>query len=273
MEATLNLLNTLLPMLYALAVVNYSIDFFRDDPFAKRMARPMLAGVVAVHALYLALRTVWFEHIPMASVYEVMTTIAFAVTVVYSYVEMRARTHKTGLFLVSFSFALQTISSAFIANTGAFPDILRSPLFGIHTGSAVLGYTAFTVSAIYGVLYLLLYHDLKASHFGIIYQRLPSLDILAKMSLRSTVLGAVFLTVTIAIGTLWASQHFSGFYDDPKFILTVVVWLVYVVGIVLHYAFGWSGRRMIYLSLLGFGMILFSALAARLWLPSFHGFV
>src|SRR5437867_8923017 len=108
-----------------------------------------------------------------------MTTVAFAVALVYFYVEFRAKTHKTGMFLLSFSFVFQTISSAFISNTGDFPDILRSPLFGIHTGAAVLGYTAFAVSAIYGVLFLLLYHDLKASRFGLIYQRLPSLEILA----------------------------------------------------------------------------------------------
>lgn len=273
MHATINLLNTLLPMLYAVAALNYAIDFFREDPFAKRVAGPLLAGVVGLHVLYMGLRTILYEHLPLASIFEVMTTVAFAVSVVYLYVEYRTRTHKTGMFLVSFSFVFQTISSAFISNTGDFPEILRSPLFGVHTGSAVLGYTAFAVSAIYGVLFLLLYHDLKASHFGIVYQRLPSLEILAKMSLRAAVLGVVSLTVTIAIGVLWAAQNFPGFYEDPKFIMTVAVWSVYAAGIALHYWLGWSGRRTIYFSLVGFGLILFSVVAARLWLPSFHGFV
>jgi len=273
MRATINLLNTLLPMLYAACALNYSIDFFREDPFARRVARPLLGTVVALHALYIALRTGLYEHIPLASIYEVMTTVAFAVAVVYFYVEYRSRTHKTGMFLISFSFIFQTISSAFISSTGEFPDVLRSPLFGVHTGSAVLGYTAFAVSAIYGVLFLLLYHDLKASRFGLVYQHLPPLEVLAKMSLRAAVLGVVFLAVTIGIGVLWASQRFPGFYDDPKFILTVVVWFVYATGIALHYGFGWGGRRTVYFSLVGFALVLLSAMAARLWLPSFHGFV
>ena len=153
MHATINLLNTLLPMLYAVAAINYSIDFFREDPFAKRIARPLLGTVVGLHVLYLALRTGLYEHIPLASIFEVMTTVAFAVSAVYLYVELRTKTHKTGMFLISFSFVFQTVSSAFISNKGDFPDILRSPLFAIHTGSAVLGYTAFAVSAIYGVLF------------------------------------------------------------------------------------------------------------------------
>lgn len=272
MHASLSLLNTLLPMLYGMAALAYLIDFFRDDPLARRAARPLLAAVIGLHAFYLALRTGLYEHVPLASIFEVMTTVAFAVAVVYSYVELRSRTHKTGMFLIAFSFVFQTLSSAFISIPGDFPPILRSPLFGIHTGSAVLGYTAFAVSAIYGVLYLLLYHELKASRFGLLYRRLPPLDSLAMMSFRATVLGVVFLTVTIVIGAVWAAQRFPGFYEDPKFILTAGVWVVYSVGIVLHYGFGWAGRRTVYFSLFGFALIVFSVMAARLWLPSFHGF-
>jgi ABC-type uncharacterized transport system permease subunit len=272
LHATISLLNTLLPMLYAIAALAYLVDFFRDDPLAEKAAWPLLVLVVALHATYLALRTSLYEHIPLASMFEVMTVVAFAVAVVYLYVEYRTKTHKTGMFLITFSFVFQTISSAFIKTTGDFPVILRSPLFGIHTGSAVIGYTAFAVSAIYGVLYLLLYHDLKASRFGVFYQRLPSLDILAKMSLRAAVFGVVFLTSTILFGAIWASQKFPNFYEDPKFIMTLVVWSIYVLGILLHYGRGWAGKRTVYFSLFGFALIVFSMIAARYWLPSFHGF-
>jgi ABC-type uncharacterized transport system permease subunit len=234
------------------------------------------AGVIEEDSLVaqnLALRTGLYEHVPLASIFELMTTVAFSVAVVYLYVELRTRTYKTGLFVVLFSFVFQTISSAFISNTGNFPAILRSPLFAVHTGAAVLGYTAFAVSAIYGVLYLLLYHDLKASRFGLVYQKLPPLEVLAKMSLRAAVLGVVFLTVTIAIGVLWASQQgVPDFYRDPQLIFTVCVWMVYAAGCALHYWFGWSGRRTIYFSLVGFSLIVLSVMAARLWLVSFHGF-
>ena len=272
MQATLSLLNTLLPMLYGMAAMVYTVDFFREDPLAMRVARPFLAGTVGLHAIYLALRTALYEHIPLASIYEVMTTVAFSVAVVYLYVEVRTKTHKTGLFLLAFSFVFQTLSSAFISNTGSFPAILRSPLFAVHTLSAVLGYTAFAVSAIYGLLYLLLYHDLKTSRFGLVYRRLPPLDVLAMMSLWAVVAGVVFLTVTIGCGAVWASQRFPGFWQDPKFIMTGVVWLVYSAGIGMHYGFGWTGRRTVWFSLFGFALIVLSVMVSRFWLPSFHGF-
>lgn len=273
MNATLQLLNTLLPMLYAVAALAYALDFFREDPFAGRAARPLLLTVVALHGIYLALRTVAFGHPPLASFFEVMTATAFAVSVVYLYVETRSRTHKTGMFLLSFSFAFQTVSSAFVPTGVAFPSILRSSLFGVHTAAAVLGYAAFAVSAVYGILFLALYHDLKASRFGIVYRRLPPLDLLARMSVRAAVFGVASLAVTIVLGVVWASREFPGFERDPKFILSVVVWLVYAAAVLLHYGSAWRPRRTICAFLLGFSLMLLSAAAVRLWLHSFHGFV
>ena len=58
MQATLSLINTLLPMLYGIAAIAYAVDFFREDPMVMRGARPILAGTVTLHALYLpALRS------------------------------------------------------------------------------------------------------------------------------------------------------------------------------------------------------------------------
>jgi len=272
MRPLIDLVNTLLPMLYAVATMNYSIDFFREDPFAKRMNRPLLGTVVGLHALYVVLRTLMYGHIPLASPAEVLTMVALAVALVYVVIELSMDNQKTGMFVLAFSFAIQTLASAFMRDTYEIPEVLRSPLFGVHTTSAVIGYTACAVSAIYGVLYLLLYHDLKSSRFGIVYQRLPSLDILARMSLRATVLGTIFLTVTIVIGALWASERFPGFTTDPKFVSTVAVWLVYATGIGFHYALNWGGRRTIYVSLAGFALMVASAIAVKYWLPTFHGF-
>jgi ABC-type uncharacterized transport system permease subunit len=271
-DAAIRLLNTLLPMLYALAVVAYAVDFFREDPFAARAARVLMEVILGLHALFIGLRTALYEHLPLASAAELMTMLALALAIVYLFVEWRSRVRKTGMFLISFSFVLQTLSSAFISGRGAFPPILRSPLFALHTVTAVLGYAAFAASAVYGVLFLLLYHELKKSHFGLVYERLPPLEVLARMSLGAVAFGLAFLTVTLLCGALWAASAFPGFTRDPKFLLTVAVWAVYLTTLLLHYGLHWTGRRTIRVSLLGFALLVFSFLAARLWFSSFHVF-
>jgi ABC-type uncharacterized transport system permease subunit len=273
MSAALHLLNVLLPVLYAVAALVYALDFFRGDPLARTGRRFALGSVLALHALYLVLRTVAYEHPPMASMFEVVSVVAFAVAIVYLYVEYRSRDHRTGMFFVTFSLVLQTLSSAFIPFGADFPAVLRSPLFGIHTGSAVLGYAAFAVSAIYGVLYLALYHDLKASRFGVIYRRLPSLETLVRMSVGAAALGLGCLAFTIVFGVLWAVREFPEFHRDPKFVLSVLVWSVYAIAVARHGASGARARRTIYLFLFGFTCMIASAAAAAFWLHSFHGFV
>lgn len=272
MNVVLQILNVVLPTLYAVTVLAYALDFFRADAFARRAERPLLVAAILLHVLHLLLRTAVFAHPPVASIFEVMSCVALAVALVYAYVEIRSRNHTTGMFLLTVSLLFQTASSAFIPATSDFPRILQSPLFGVHTGSAILGYAAFAVSAVYGVLYLCLYHELKSSRFSVIYRRLPSLEVLSRMSVRAAAFGLACLAFTIGFGMLWASREFPGFTRDPKFFLSIVCWGIYAMGVGLHYSRRWQPRRTIYVFLFGFSLMLLSAAAAKLWLHSFHGF-
>lgn len=272
MLAAIALLNTLLPVLYAVAAMNASVEFFRDDAFAKRMNIPLLGTVTLLHASYLGLRMAREGHVPLASVFEVMTSVAFGLVLVHLMVELETDSHRAGMFVLALAFAFQTVASAFVDSSGPLPEILRSPLFGAHTGAAVLGYTAFALSAIYGVLYLLLYHELKSARFGVLYRRMPSLELLARMSRRASMLGLLFLGIAIAVGSLWASRTFPGFATDPKFVLTLALWALYAAGLAMNHTFHLSGRSTIYFFLAGFTLMLLSMVLVRFWLPSFHGF-
>ena len=121
---------------------------FRDDRLAGRAGRRLIELVLALHAAYLGLLTTRYAHVPLASAAELMTTVAFATAFAYFFVERRSGIASTGTFLLSFTFLLQTLSSAFIEPAAAFPELLRSPLFAVHTVAAVLGYTGFAASAV-----------------------------------------------------------------------------------------------------------------------------
>jgi ABC-type uncharacterized transport system permease subunit len=272
MNALLRLLNVCLPALYASAVFAYALDFVRGDSRASRAARRLMEIVLVLHAVYLAVRTIAYGHVPLASVMEVLTSVAFAVALVYVIVERRTREHRTGVFLVSVSLLTQAVSSTFIRSCGEFPDVLKSPLFAVHTASAVVGYAAFAVSAVYGVLFLLLYHDLKLRRFGLLFDRLPSLATLSRMCLRAVVVGLFALAVTILCGSAWAWIEFPGFSRDPKFLLTVIVWIVYLTAAWLYYTRRVGDRRAIVISLLGFALLVVSTILVRLAFSTFHVF-
>jgi HemX protein len=258
------------PTLYILTWALYGLHFLgKARPWA-RFARPTFIVTLAMHALYLADFILAHRRIPLASAPEILTVVAFMTGVAYFWVETHTRDLSTGAFLLGFTTLVQFASSGRIVLELQVPDLLRMPSFGIHTGAAILGYSAFAVSAIYGVLFLLLYHELKSTHFGLFYRRLPPLEVLGQMNIRAAVLGLGSLTVAIVAGAVWASRLYPGFARDPMFLMTLVVWAIYAATIFTWYRLGWRGKRAIYLSICGFVLMGLALVAASAFLHSFH---
>jgi ABC-type uncharacterized transport system permease subunit len=272
MNAALDLLRIILPIAYAVALMNYVGIFLRDDPLARRIATPSLIVAVLLHALSLVLRGLSQHRHPIANPLESMTMIAFAVAVVHLYIELTHKNQGAGAFVIGLVFIFQLIASAFMRPVEIVNPILRSPLFGFHIGAAILGYSGFAVSAAYGILFLLLYRELKANRFGRLYDRLPSLDLLTHMSIRAAAVGLVCLTVGIVVGIVWSSQLGIDILRDPKFVFTVLLWLIYAICLGAYYALGWSGRRVVYFSLIGFAIMIFSMAVVHVLFRSFHSF-
>ncbi len=265
--------SALLPVLYGIGVVLYGLAFFRPSAKTGRLQSPFLITLLVLHVAYLALRVVAFDHPPITNVFEVMTLMAAAIITAYKYIEWRTATKSTGFFILLLALAFQTASSLFIRNAVQIPDYLHSLVLGFHVASALLGYTAISLSAVYGLLYLLLYHEIKSTRFGVIYNRLPNLETLEIMSHKAEVFGFVSLTVAIGIGLLWLPRVFKEFsYLDPKLVGTIGIWFLYAVGLAARRTFGLQGRKMMVLSLIAFGCVFLSMTVINLWLSGFHSF-
>ncbi len=166
MRNLISLCEILLPLLYFVTIWAYARAFFSSIKSAEHVRTPMLVTTLLVHALYITLRTAEFHHPPITSVFEILSLIAFTVALVYSYIELRLKIKATGYFILILPFFFQLASSILIKEVTEVPSILQSNLLGLHVSSALLGYAAITISAVYGFLYLMLYHDIKSSRFG-----------------------------------------------------------------------------------------------------------
>ncbi len=274
MLTLIDLFTALLPLLYGLAAANYSLYFVRREPFAERTCTPLLAGTVGVHLLFLVLRYLHFGRYSIASLPEVLTVIAVAVAIVYLYVERRTDSKATGVFLVSMAAILQLVASTFLVHapiSGA-PLLNRASIWWVHTSLAVLGYSAFAVGAVYGLMFVLLYRALRRKKFGLIFERLPSLDVLASMGMGAALLGWVLLTAAIAIGVVMSFKLVPSFYSDPKVISSGVAWVAYALTVGAYFLLGWRGARTVYLSLVAFSIALLTMLGSALPWGSFHVF-
>ncbi len=273
MNFMINLLNILLPVFYLVLTYLYGRHFYRSDRASKLYLGKLLQTVLAIHLLEIVLRGIYFNHFPLASIFEAMTFLALTIIIIYWYIERRIQIKTTGFFVLIVVFILQLISSIFIELAPEIPEILNSPMFVFHTSSAMLGYSALFISALYGLMYLLLFYDIKSAQFGIVYRRLPSLEELNEMSTRAAMLGFLFLTLTIFLGITWWKGLFpEAYHFDPKVVTAYLVWIIYGLVIYGKKFGGWTGKRLAYLSLSGFVIIIFSIIAVNLFIDTFHRF-
>ncbi len=273
MIATLHFLNILLPLLYLVTLGTYLYHFFKDEKFLANSKRIFLFFTILIHCFYLMLRTVEYDHTPITNKFEIFTLLACTIAFSYFILELLTDVRGTGAFIIFFSLIFQVVSSLFIEHEYIVPEILKNRLLGTHVISAIFGYSGITISAVYGILFLLLYKNLKANKFGLIFNRLPSLEILEKLSFYSLVIGFILLTIATAIGIVWlpsAFPHFS--YGDPKLVSTAFVWVVYGTGITSKFIGNWYGKKIIIFSLCGFVLAMLSLILTSTLGNTFHAF-
>jgi ABC-type uncharacterized transport system permease subunit len=161
----------------------------------------------------------------------------------------------------------------FIKDTTAVPVILRSLLFGAHVSCALLGYAAITIAGAYSMMYLMLYHEIKSSRFGVIYKKLPTLESLERMTITAIKLVVVLLGIAICFGIIWLGFAFqSGHFADLKLIGTVIVWMMYVFLVIARKYFFIQGRKIMIFSIIGFLISIFSMTIINIFFSEFHKF-
>lgn len=271
------LLTTLLPTLYALSVAAYA-RIYSTEPSGStasgshRWGPPVLRGAVLFHFLYLIARG-WTEgHLPLASIYDFLSATALALAAVYLYLEMRQGIRTTGIFVLPLVLLIQLVASAYGNAAPAVKPPINPIWFELHTLAAVLGYGAFFVSTIYGVLFLLLYREIKGNRMSLFFTRMPPLETLGRMNVSASIAGLVLLALAILLGIGWGKAAGLHPFTDPKTWLTIASWCLLGFAVLAYHRLGWRGPRAVYASLVGFTTLLLSRVVTDLFVNSFHTF-
>ena len=272
MHIITKLLNSLLLVCYAVTVIDYGLYFFRQKSIFAQSTGWLLRISVAVHLAELIFRGLTFHHFPIANTFETLSAIAFAIAAIYMVIEIATGDRSTGLFIIAIVFILQHVSSSLITSKDGLAGFLDNPLFVFHTSFAVLSYSAFAISAIYGIFYLMLYHEIKYHHFGILFKRLTSLEMLGRLNFGAALAGFFCLTAAAGLGFAWGIQTDVGFTaTDPKLLSVLCTWVIYGGCVGIRKFRHQQGQWFVYFSIIGFIVSLISV-AISFMVTSFHSF-
>lgn len=135
--------------------------------------------------------------------------------------------------------------------------------FFLHIIVIHISYLAFFSAFLAALLYLIQDNNLKNKRLNPLLSRLPDLSILDKWNYVSIGLGFPVLTLAIMGGFLWL-KDITGFYWawNTRVIYSIVLWLFYAVILHVRLSAKMRGKKVAYLSILAFFIIIFSFFSA-----------
>jgi len=106
------------------------------------------------------------------------------------------------------------------------------------------GYAALVLSFGASLLYLLQERRLKSKKPTSLISFLPALEVIDQIGYRSLLLGFPFMTLGLITGSVVAVTTYGRMdFLDPKILLSVLMWAVYMVMVFTRWNSGWRGRR------------------------------
>jgi len=266
MAAILGFANWLLPLLYLGLLGEYGSTFFLRT--RTRRHNQAVGLVVVLHLLLLVLRALYLDRPPLDR-REVISVLALSTALVYWGIETAVRDRRAGLFAFGLVFLLQYMASAGLADGPARPGI-ASTWGRLHVIPSVMAYTAFAVGAVYGSLHLLAYRNLKKRLFGALFDRLPSVDLLGRMTWYALLAGFALMTVSVVMGPLLLGSlnaEEPGAWDAAvmlKILGGSAAWAIFGLAVLGKTALRWPAPRVSSLEITGFVVTLALAAASAL---------
>jgi ABC-type uncharacterized transport system permease subunit len=253
-------------LLYALVALTRTSDLLN------RLALHAAYLGMVLHFVSLTEGVLLSDHVTQAMVHNSESLLAFFVMAVFMITYLVYKTTSPGIIVFPLVFLL-----TFMAATHQQPFVLMSPgmrtsWLVVHIALIFTGYAALILSFCASLLYLIQQHSLKTKRANGILGRLPALEEIDQIGYRSLLLGFPFMTLGLVAGSVVAENVYGRVdFQDPKILLSLLMWAVYLVMVYTRWIAGWRGRKAAVLASVAFAAAIV-AWAAN-YFSSIHRFV
>jgi len=128
----------------------------------------------------------------------------------------------------------------------------------VHILLILSAYVLLFAACMAGFAFLLQEWFLKQRRTPLLWEGIPSLDVLEAFIHRMISWAFPLLGAGILVGALWAKREWGRYWGwDPKEIFALATLVIYGAYLFIHHS-GWRGRKAVYLSLTGYALVLFT---------------
>ncbi len=248
---------------YLLAVLFYLWHFFRPSDLIRKYALGLISGGFLLQTISLVWRWQLAGFLPVTNLFSTLFFFSWALASCYLYFDLRYRIGASGLFVMLLNLLLIGFA---IGRDSSLPSLIPSLdtiYFSTHIALSFLGYAFFAMAFSLGGLYLI--------QARIKSPLLPDLLLLRKLNEEAVFLGFILFTLCMLIGGIWAYEAWGYWFSwNIKGVWSFLVWLFYAGMCHAKFVRRWQGTGYALLSILGFGVVLFTYLGIGLLLESNH---
>ena len=273
MNESVLLFSVITTLLYAVGTVGFLIYVIRTEKVIHRIAYGFLLAGFVSHTLGLAMLVSQLRQMPVTTLPQTFSLFAWAIVGSYLAFQLKFNIRILGTFVSPLAVVFMLLSSAIPGR--AIPDsqLFKSFWLTLHVATMFIGMAIFALAFCAGIMYLLQERQIKSKSFGLLYRRLPSLEVLDSLNYVCLTFGFPLITIGLISGFVYAGAVWQSFWHwDPKEILSVVTWLIYAVLLHERLAVGWRGRRAAIMAIIGFSVILVTFVGTSVILEVHHSF-
>jgi cytochrome c-type biogenesis protein CcsB len=260
-------------LLYAVGTVGYLIYVIRTEKAIHRIAYGFLLAGFLSHTIGLAMLVGQIRQMPVTTLPQTFSLFAWAIVGSYLAFQLKFNIRILGTFVSPLAVVFMLLSSAIPGRVIPNSQLFKSFWLTLHVATMFIGMAIFALAFCAGIMYLLQERQIKSKNFGLLYRRLPSLEVLDSLNYVCLTFGFPLITIGLISGFVYAGAVWQSYWHwDPKEILSVVTWLIYAVLLHERLAVGWRGRRAAIMAIVGFSIILVTFVGTSMILEVHHSF-
>jgi cytochrome c-type biogenesis protein CcsB len=264
--------------IYGFAAFLYIAFWIFKKPLPGRLATWTVFLAVICNTIGIVLR--WVEsyrlgigHAPLSNLYESLIFFAWTIGVVYLVIEKKYENRIIGAFTTPLAFlamAYASMSPNISDRIQPLLPALKSNWLIAHVMACFIGYAAFAIA--FGMSCMYLFKDRDTQGNSNLLAHFPSTKILEQLNHQMIMFGFLFLTTGIITGAVWANSAWGRYWGwDPKETWSLITWFIYATLLHARMMRGWGGKRIAYLSIIGFVAVLFTYFGVN-YLPGLHSY-
>ena len=215
---------------------------------------------------------------PLVDLYDSMVFFAYVIEAGYIILRIFYDFDALGFIITFIASAALAFATFYPLSTSAIePTIpaLQSYWLLYHIMTLFVAYGAFAASFGLGILYLIKNKKDKGNkkRENRFLSLLPESAVIEESIYKVISVGLVFLTAGIVIGAAWADSAWGGYWSwDPKETWSLITWIAYILFIHARFTKGWGGKKMAWIAVIGFAVVIFCYLGVDLIIPGLHSY-